>query len=411
MNATAWKTFAASFLGWTLDAYDFFLVLVVVPHLAADFKTSVASIAFATLLTLAMRPLGALIFGWFADRFGRRTPLMVDIALYSIIELATAFSPNLTVFIILRAIFGIAMGGEWGLGSALAMEALPPKNRGLISGLLQSGYNCGNLLAGLTLWLLFDRIGWRGMFVVGALPALLILYIRSHVPESAVWEAKAHERLSLTGDALIDALKRYALLFLYGILFMSAMNFMSHSIQDPYATFLTKQRGFSSATVGQLTIIASLGAICGGIVSGWLSQRIGRRFAIAISALVGTALVPLWAFSHTFATLALGGFAIQFASQGAWGIIPAHLNEIAPPMVRGTFPGFVYQFGNLIASGTFNIVVWIATDGFENNAAPNYAHGMSIVAWCALAAVAVLSLAGFLVRPEYRDDSFTAVSS
>jgi SHS family lactate transporter-like MFS transporter len=411
VTATAWKTFVASFLGWTLDAYDFFLVIVVVPHLATDFKTTAANILIGVTLTLAMRPLGALIFGWFADRYGRRTPLMVDIALYSLIELATAFSPNLTVFLILRAIFGIAMGGEWGLGSALAMEALPPQRRGFISGLLQSGYNVGNLLAGLTLWLLYERIGWRGMFVVGALPAFLILYIRSHVPESEVWQAKAHERLALVGDALVDAIKRYFPLFLYGILFMSSMNFMSHSIQDTYATFLTKQHGFSPAIVGQLTIIVALGAICGGVFSGLVSQRLGRRVTIAVCAAIGMTLVPLWAFSQSFVSLAIGGFAIQFAAQGAWGVIPAHLNEIAPPLARGTFPGFVYQIGNLIASPAGWIIATLAVGRFGTTGAPDFAHAMSIVAWCALVAVTAFALLGFAIRPENREESFLAVEN
>ena len=411
MNSSAVKTFIASFLGWTLDAYDFFLVAIVVPHLATDFKTSVVNITLGIFLTLALRPVGALLFGWLADRYGRRMPLMIDIAFYSVIELATAFSPNLTVFLILRAIFGIAMGGEWGLGSALAMEALPPKSRGFFSGLLQSGYNVGNLLAGLTLWLLFDRIGWRGMLVVGALPAFLILYIRAHVPESEIWIAKQHDRLALAGDAFVHALKRYAPLFLYAMIFMAAMNFMSHSIQDPYATFLGKQHGFSPATVGQLNIIAAIGAICGGMFSGWLSQRIGRRLTIAGCALVAMAIVPLWAFTQSYIFLAMGGFAIQFAAQGCWGVIPAHLNEIAPPLARGTFPGFTYQLGNLIASPSLTIIAWLATRGIAQNATPNYGQAMALVAWCSLAAVILFSLLGFLIRPEMREESFLAAEN
>lgn len=410
MTATAWKTFIASFLGWTLDAYDFFLVIVVVPHLATDFNTTVVNISLAVTLTLALRPVGALIFGWFADRYGRRTPLMVDIALYSLIELATAFSPNLTVFLILRAIFGIAMGGEWGLGGALAMESLPPKSRGLFSGILQEGYAVGNLLAGLTLWLLFDRIGWRGMFVVGALPAFLIVFIRSQVPESEVWQAKASERLALGADVLFDAFKRYMPLFIYGIFFMTAFNYMSHGTQDAYVTFLTKQHGFSSATAGQINTIAALGAITGGVFFGWLSQRIGRRIAIVIAAALAMAMIPLWAFSQTFAMLALGGFGMQFFVQGAWGVIPAHLNEIAPALARGTFPGFVYQFGNLLASPTLTIIAWRATQGFELTGTADYAHAMATVIVFALIAVIVMSLIGFLVRPEAREESLAHVS-
>jgi MFS transporter, SHS family, lactate transporter len=408
MNAAAWKTFIASFLGWTLDAYDYFLVIVVVPHLAADFRTSIVAVTLAVTLTLALRPVGALIFGWFADRYGRRTPLMVDIALYSVIELATAFSPNLTVFLILRAIFGIAMGGEWGLGAALAMESLPPNRRGIFSGLLQEGYALGNLLASVTLWTLFDRIGWRGMFILGALPALLILYIRSHVPESAAWQSKARERLAVGGDVLLAAFKRFTPLFFYGVFLMAALNFMSHGTQDPYATFLTKQHGFAAAAVGQISAITALGAICGGVFFGWLSQRIGRRFAMVIAAALAIAMIPVWAFSHTYAMLALGGFAIQFMVQGVWGVIPAHLNEIAPPLARGTFPGFVYQFGNLIASPTLTIIAWMATQGFELTNTADYAHAMAWFTLFALCAVVVLTLLGFFIRKEQRDASFSA---
>ncbi|MHB8356443.1 MAG: MFS transporter, partial [Vulcanimicrobiaceae bacterium] len=189
------NTFVASFLGWTLDAFDFFLVIVVVSHVASDFHAAVEEVAFAVTLTLMMRPLGALIFGWIADRYGRRTPLMIDVAIYSLIELLTAFSPNLGVFIALRALYGIAMGGEWGIGAALAMEAMPPQNRGLFSGILQEGYAVGNLLAGVVLGTLYTHIGWRGMFVVGVLPALLIFYIRAKVPESPVWLAGKAQRI------------------------------------------------------------------------------------------------------------------------------------------------------------------------------------------------------------------------
>lgn len=409
MNTNAIKTFIASFLGWTLDAFDFFLVIVVIKHLATDFGKSIPEVTFAVTITLAMRPLGALLFGWLADRYGRRIPLMVDIALYSVIELATAFSPNFTVFLILRAIFGVAMGGEWGLGAALAMESLPPKKRGFFSGLLQEGYAFGNLLAGLAFWLLFERIGWRGMFVVGALPAFLILYIRSHVPESPVWQAKAHERLVADGDLLLRSLGRYPLLFVYGILFMTGLNAMSHGSQDPYlSVFLQKQHGFSPALAGQLNTIAALGAICGGLFWGTLSQKIGRRIAIATCALGGLLLIPLFALSQTVAMLALGGFSLQFFVQGAWGVIPAHLNEIAPSLSRGTFPGFVYQIGNLIASGTLQIITLLAATKFMTSAGPDYGRAMAVFLAVVLSGVIVVTLFGHLVRPERREESFLA---
>ncbi|HEY9085364.1 MAG TPA: MFS transporter [Candidatus Tyrphobacter sp.] len=401
------KTFVACFLGWTLDAYDFFLVIVVVPHLADDFHQSIAAIAVAVTLTLALRPVGALIFGWFADRYGRRTPLMLDIGLYSLLELLTAFSPNLTVFLILRAVFGIAMGGEWGLGAALAMESLPPAKRGLFSGILQQGYAVGSLLAGVTLALFYSLIGWRGMFAIGALPALLILFIRAHVPESPAWKQGAPQRLALRSDVWLS-LRRYAPLFIYGMLLMAAFNFMSHGSQDPYATFLTKQANLSPQLVGTVSAIASLGAIAGGIFFGWISQRIGRRLAIVISATLGVVLIPLWVFSHTIAMLTLGGFVMQFAVQGAWGIIPAHLNELSPGGARGTFPGFTYQLGNLIAAGTLQIEALLAAHRFASRSgAPDYARAMAFFMLLAFIAVIVMTAIGYFVAPERRNEALS----
>jgi SHS family lactate transporter-like MFS transporter len=411
MTSVQRKTFIASFLGWTLDAFDFFLVIVVVPQLAKDFNASIVEVGLAVTLTLALRPVGALLFGWIADKYGRRTPLMIDIALYSLLELATAFSPNLTVFLIIRALFGIAMGGEWGLGSALAMEALPAKSRGLYSGILQEGYAVGNLLAGLALAWIFPHVGWRGLFVVGALPAVLIFFIRAHVPESEVWKAGIHERLALRGDLLLAAIKRSWPLFLYGMLFMAAFNFMSHGTQDPYSTFLQKQHGFNPQVAGNIVVFASLGAILGGISFGWLSQRIGRRNAILIAAALGALAIPLWAFGQTVTAIALGGFAMQFMVQGAWGIIPAHLNEIAPSLARGTFPGFVYQLGNLLAAGTLQIISILAIGRFaQPGGAADYGRAMAAFMIVVFVAVIVMTLIGRLVVPENREADFTQLA-
>ena len=407
MTSAQIKTFIASFLGWTLDAFDYFLVVVVVTHLATDFNKTVPQILLAVTLTLAMRPVGALIFGWIADRYGRRTPLMIDIALYSVLELATAFSPNFTVFLILRTAFGLAMGGEWGIGSALAMESLPANKRGLFSGLLQEGYAVGFLLAGLALSYLYPHIGWRGMFAVGALPALLIFFIRAHVPESAAWIAGQHARLVLKSDALWTALKRSWPLFAYGIVLMTAFNMLSHGSQDVYSTFLGTQLKFNPVAVGNLVSLSACGMIVGGIFFGWLSQRFGRRNAIVAACLVGLCVIPLWAYSHTFAMVALGGFCIQFAVQGAWGIIPAHLNEIAPEHARGTFPGLVYQIGNFISAGTPQFLATVATGTFAfAPGLPNYARAMSIFTAIVFVAVIVLTLLGHFVVKENRDADF-----
>jgi SHS family lactate transporter-like MFS transporter len=342
------NTFVACFLGWSLDAFDFFILIFCVNALAAQFQTKVSAITEAIFLTLAMRPVGALLFGWMADRFGRRPTLMVDIIAYSVFELASAFAPSLKFFLIMRALFGIAMGGEWGVGAALAFETLPAEGRGFFSGVLQEGYVVGNLLAAAVYGTLFPIVGWRGMFVIGALPAFLVIYIRTKVDESPAWlqgraspETERHVGKDIT---------TYFWSFLFLVVLMFGFNSFSHGTQDLYPTFLEKNHLFAPQTVRTVSMIGSMGALLGGICFGTWSERIGRRRAIAIAAVLAIPMIPLWAYSHTIAMLAVGGFLMQFMVQGSWGVIPAHLNELSPPAVRGTFPGLAYQLGNLLAS-------------------------------------------------------------
>ena len=392
------KTFAASFLGWTLDAFDFFMVVLMVPKLAPIFHVTVPQMIVANTLTLMFRPLGALIFGYLADRFGRKVPLMIDIVLYSALEFATAFSPNFTTFVVLRVFFGIAMGGEWGLGAALALETLPAKSRGLFSGILQEGYALGYLLAALAYFTVFPVFGWRGMFVLGAIPALLVVFIRTSVPESEAWLAGTHKRGNSMGD-LLGSLRRQPQLFAYAIVLMAAFNFLSHGSQDLYPTFLQSQRGFSPQTTSLVTIVANVGAIAGGILFGALSQSIGRRRAIVTAALIGVVAIPAWVFSPNAVLLGVGAFLIQFFVQGAWGVIPAHLNELSPPEVRATFPGFTYQLGNLISAGAAQMEALFASrfpvaahDGVP--AGVNYAEALAIIMVVVFGAVAILTALG-----------------
>jgi SHS family lactate transporter-like MFS transporter len=405
LSSTQRKTFVASFLGWTLDAFDFFLVTFVVTKIAGDFGRSIPDVAFAITVTLMMRPLGALIFGWFADRYGRRVPLMVDIAIYSLMELLTAFAPNYWVFIGLRALYGIAMGGEWGVGAALAMEALPVRARGFFSGVLQQGYATGYLIAAVAYYFVGSRYGWRDMFILGALPALLILYVRTQVPESDSWKKNAAARTGQTGGLWRSFLAN-APLFGFAIVLMAAFNFMSHGTQDLYPTFLQKQRGFSPGQVTSLTVVMNVGAILGGTIFGSISQRIGRRWAIVTAVVLGACVVPLWAFAPTAALLGVGGFFMQFMVQGAWGIVPAHLNELSPPDVRGTFPGFTYQMGNLISAGAAQMQAVFAARFPAPGGGADYARALAIVAVAMFAAVGVVAAVG----PEAKERQFDAPS-
>src|SRR6266704_484467 len=293
LSRTQRNTFIACFLGLTLDALDFFLLTFVLTPVAHDFGRTIEQVTFAITITLMMRPLGAFIFGWLGDRFGRRIPLMIDIVFYSVVELLTAFAPNFGAFLLLRALFGIGMGGEWGLGASLAMESLPTPARGLFSGILQQGYAFGYLLAALVYWIVFPIFGWRGLFVAGAFPALLVIYIRAHVPESPVWE---RDRAAAKAFDLRRFAREHGALFIYAALLMTAFNYMSHGTQDLYATFLEKQRGFDVNAKSMIAIVYAIGAICGGTVVGFLSQRWGRRRLIILSAGCGTLLIPLWIF-------------------------------------------------------------------------------------------------------------------
>jgi len=338
--------YLAALGGWALDALDFFIFVFCLKAMSGEFHTDVKAVSAGIFLTLACRPLGALAFGWLAEKYGRRPVLMLNVVSYSLVQLATAFAPNLATLLALRALFGFAMGGEWGVGAALALETLPARGRGFFSGLLQEGYVIGYLLASVVFWLVFDRVGWRGLFIISSASALLVLYIRFGVHESPAWVAGgATQRPS--GALLWAAVRDYFPTLAYLVVLMACFNAYSHGSQDMYPTFLQVQHGFSAATTGKVAIVMNLGALAGGICFGTLSERLGRRRAIALAALLSLPMIPLWAYSHTAVMLALGAFLMQFMVQGAWGIVPAHLNELSPPSVRAVLPGFAYQLGNL----------------------------------------------------------------
>src|SRR6202790_700946 len=371
------NTFIACFLGWSLDAFDFFILTFCVSAIATQFQVKVSAVAEAIFITLAFRPVGAFLFGMMADRWGRRPTLMVDIIAYSIFERSSAFAPSLKVFLITRALFGIAMGGEWGVGAALAFETLPAEGRGFFSGLLQEGYAVGYLMAALVYRTLFPLVGWRGMFVIGALPAFLVIYIRTKVEESPAWlqGRVARKAESHLGKDILTHISS----FLFLVVLMFAFNSFSHGTQDLYPTFLQKNHHFSPQTVGFIAIIYNIGALLGGILFGTWSERIGRRKAIVIAALLAIPVIPLWAYSHTVPMLALGGFLMQFMVQGAWGVIPAHLNELSPPAMRGTFPGFAYQLGNLISSRNGVVQAKLAEQHYNGSYAPVLAWTLLVV--------------------------------
>jgi MFS transporter, SHS family, lactate transporter len=385
------RAVTAGFLGWMLDAFDFFLVVFCLTAIGKEFHQSDARMALSITITLAFRPVGAFIFGLLADRYGRRLPLMLDLIFYSIVEVSTAFAPNYTTFMVLRALFGIGMGGEWGVGASLAMEKVPPRLRGVLSGLLQQGYAAGNLLAAICFFTLFQKWGWRPLFVLGGLPALLAVFVRYGVKESEVWQKSRHDSWSHLGRAITSNWK----LFLYLMLLMTMMNLSSHGTQDMYPTFLQRQWNFSPEKRALLSGVSMIGAIIGGVLIGLFSDRLGRRRAMIVSLACAILVIPLWAFSPTLSLLFAGAFLMQFMVQGAWGVIPAHLSELSPDSVRGFLPGFAYQCGVLISS---SVVYLEAIYGQRTS----YATAMAFTAVTVFAGACIVTALG----PEKRGAIF-----
>lgn len=372
----------AGFAGWLLDAFDFFLITFCLTAIAREFHKSDAQIALVITMTLAFRPVGGFIFGFIADRYGRRLPLMINIGVFAVAEILTGLAPSYSALLAVRALFGIVMGGNWGVSASLAMEGAPKGKRGMLSGLLQEGYAAGNVLAALSYFCLFDRVGWRPLFFLGSLPALaLVLFIRFRVQESAVWRRASRVRFTLAEQR--REIFSHWKLFLYLLLFMTMMLFASHGTQDMYPTFLQRQWHFSPARRSAITAFSGIGAILGGIIFGHFSDKWGRRKAIIIAFVLGAVLIPVWAYAPRQAFLIAGAFLMQFMVQGAWGVIPAHLAELSPDSVRALLPGFAYQSAGIIASS----VVFIEAI---------YAQKTSYATAMALTAISVFTLAAIM---------------
>ena len=387
LNPTQRRAFSACFLGWTLDAFDFFLLTFCLDAIAVTFHVTLVTAAKSIFWTLLMRPVGALVFGALAEKFGRRPTLMMNVVSYSVFAIASALAPTFGWFLATRALFGVAMGGEWGVGAALALESLPAEGRGFFSGLLQEGYVVGNILAA-AIYLLFPYLhgtgtftAWRILFLLGALPSLLVLLLLRKVDESPAWLAQRKAAKGGGGNRpkVVGVLKYLPSLLALTVLMTAFMSF-SHGTQDLYPTFLKHDHGMRGVALSAIAIVGNVGAVLGGIWFGGYSEKVGRRQAIVTAALLSIPMIPLWAWSHSAVLLAAGGFAMQFMVQGAWGVIPVHLNEMSPPAVRAIFPGLAYQLGNVLSSRNSVLQAGAATKYFDGRFAPVLAITVVVVA-------------------------------
>jgi SHS family lactate transporter-like MFS transporter len=339
----------AGFSAWLLDAFDFFLVTFCLTAMAHDFAKTVPQMSWVIAMTMILRPVGGALFGLLADRYGRRIPLMINMGFFAVAGVLTGIVPNYTTLLVVRGLFGIVMGGTWGVGASLAMEGAPTHRRGLLSGLLQEGYAAGNVLAAAFYFFCFHSLGWRMLFILSSVPAIpLVLYVLFFVKESAVWKHSKTPRLSWSEQH--QEVLRHWKLFVYLLIFMTAMLFASHGTQDMYPTFLERQWHFGPERKAAITAISAVGAILGGLVFGWFSDRAGRRRAIITAFVLAALAIPIWAYAPNQALLITGAFLMQFMVQGAWGVIPAHLSELSPDSVRALLPGFAYQTAGVIAS-------------------------------------------------------------
>ncbi|KAG8850925.1 hypothetical protein FRB96_009558 [Tulasnella sp. 330] len=422
--------FLSGFLAWSMDAYDFFSVSLTVPLLVTQFNRSTHDITTAITLTLLFRSVGAVIFGVISDRYGRKWPLVANLILIAILELGSGFVNTYHQFLAVRSLFGLGMGGIWGQAASTALENMPVEARGLFSGILQEGYAFGYLIAAVVDLKLVPKNphSWRSLFWLGSGLSLATALFRAVLPESELFlrareEARARGQLmsqkEKTKHFLHEVmLKKHWLLCIYAVLLMTGFNFLSHGSQDLYPTFMKTSKGFSAYDATVATIIGNCGAIAGGILAGWLSQRLGRRLTIIIFTLSIGAFIPLWILPTKFGALSAGAFFIQVGVQGAWGVIPIHLNELSPPGFRSTFPGVAYQLGNMVSSAASQIeatagdhIKTTIIEGGKATVVPDYGKVQGILIGVVAAFVILMTVIGTENRARHFEKAKLAIEA
>jgi len=345
-----WYAWVAAWAGWTLDAFDFTAFLLIIVPIAKEFDVPVTEVTAVLTVTLWMRLVGATVNGWLADRIGRKAPLMISIAWYSICNFLAGLAPSFFLLFLFRALLGIGMGAEWPAGAALAMETWPVRSRGFMGAVMQGSWGIGFLLSSALYGLFYNYLGWRGLLMIGILPALLIIYIRIFVKEPEVWvENRRQQRLQrremrtplfsifkldLLGNSLTTCLMMASAFVIY---------YANYAL---FATHLQLDLHLSPALVALPIALANLGLFISAILWGWVADRVGRRWAVAIPAALGLPVAFLYLLAHDYTWIVVG-FALQgmFACGGLWAGMPAYLSERFPTEVRATAVAFCFHQG------------------------------------------------------------------
>ncbi|GAA6064042.1 hypothetical protein JCM10212_001468 [Sporobolomyces blumeae] len=410
-----WLSFTSAFIAWTCDAIDFFGVSLGAGRLSVAFDKPLKTITTAITLTLLFRPLGAIIFGLAGDRYGRKWPLIVDLLCCGVLSLATAFTKTFGAFLAVRSLFGIAMGGIWGLSAAQGLETLPVEARGLFSGILQEGYAVGYLLSAVVnLTVVAKHNDWRILFFFGAAAAAFAAVLRAVLPESSYFlERRAAEKAAGTTVSSAQksktflreagrAVKLHWVRCVFSLCLMTGFNFFSHGSQDVYPSLIKESKGLSAHQATLATIIGNCGAIAGGVVAGFVSQYLGRRLTIIVCCLWTIAFIPLWYLPNSFGPLAVGAFCVQVGVQGAWGVVPIYLMEISPVAFRSVFPGVAYQLGNMVSSASAQIETTAGANIKTAEGRPDYGKVGAIL----IGVVAAWIIGCCLIGREYHGSHF-----
>ncbi|KAH0497815.1 hypothetical protein TgHK011_005099 [Trichoderma gracile] len=415
LSARDWLFFIVGWLAWTADAFDFHALSIQTVKLSKYYGRSKTDITTAITLTLLLRSVGAAVFGLAGDKWGRKWPMVFNMLVLGALQIATIYSTKFTTFLAVRSMFGLFMGGVYGNAIAMALEQCPSNARGLMSGILQQGYSMGYVLAACAnLGVGGATDSWKTVFWIGAGLSIGVGLLRILFPESQQFlEAKkAGKKASSPGSFWRETrtmLAKEWKMCVYCVILMTWFNYYSHTSQDSYTTFMLEQKMLDNAGASRASILMKAGAVVGGTIIGYISQFVGRRRTMMVAALMSALLIPAWILPEGERALSATGFFMQFFVQGAWGVIPIHLNELSPPAFRSSFPGVTYQVGNMISSPSAQIVNAISEKMFVTVKGGKKAEAYGPTMGIATAIIATGIFVTVMFGPERRGRNFDGV--